>query len=366
MTISHLSLTNFRNILSAELTPCAGVNFIYGANGSGKTSILEALSVLGMGRSFRSHKYKTLINNDSDALTVFSRLTHSDGRLVPVGVSRQRSGDSTFKVDGSNVTSAAALAAHLPIQVINSHTFDLLEGSPKSRRQFIDWLVFHVEPQFYNLWKAAQRCLKHRNSLLRRDRIERLEVTPWDVELCSLTEAIEAYRQQTLVLFQAEFDQLVSEFVAVDGLSLSYQRGWDADIDYSEHLNQNFERDCQSGYTRAGVHRADIRIKVGRQLAVDILSRGQQKLLVCAMKIAQGLVFHRQTGRHCIYLVDDLPAELDPQYRQLLAHWLDKMDSQVFVTGVEQKTLVSSWQDIVDTEKRVFHVEHGKVTQVDV
>ena len=366
MTISKLTINNLRNILTAELLPSSGVNFIYGANGSGKTSTLESLSMLGLGRSFRSHKYKTLINNEQDSLTVFARLQSDNGVVVPIGVSRHRGGDSTFRVAGDNVNSAAALAAYLPIQVINSHTYELLEGSPKSRRQFIDWLVFHVEPKFYPLWKAAQRCLKHRNSLLRRDRIDRLEITPWDVELCSLTEAIEGYRQHTLGLFQTEFKQLVSEFVAVDNLSLSYQRGWDADQSYTEHLQQSFERDFQSGYTRAGVHRADIRIKVGRQLAVDILSRGQQKLLVCAMKIAQGLVFYRQTGRRCIYLVDDLPAELDPQYRQLLAHWLDKIGSQVFVTGVDKETLLSSWQKITDVDKRVFHVEHGTVTQTDM
>lgn len=365
MSISSLSITHFRNILSVQIDPSPGVNLLYGANGSGKTSVLEALSVLGLGRSFRSNKYKTLINTELDSLTVFARVERGDTQSTPVGVSRHRNGDASFKVDGSKVTSAAELASHLPIQVINAHTFGLLEGSPKSRRQFIDWLVFHVEPQFYNVWKAAQRCLKHRNSLLRRDRIDRLEIAPWDTELCNLTRQIEAFRQKTMTLFHAEFDKLISEFISIDGLCLHYQRGWDSQLDYSEQLLQGFERDCQSGYTRAGVHRADIRIKVGRQLAVDILSRGQQKLLVCAMKIAQGLVFYRQTGRRCIYLVDDLPAELDPVHRKLLAGWLDKIESQVFVTGVEKNTLVSSWHDIVDVEKRVFHVEHGTVEQVN-
>jgi len=363
MTISHLAITHFRNILSASLSPAASVNIIYGANGSGKTSILESLSVLGMGRSFRSHKYKTLINHQQDALTVFARLKNHNSVDIPVGVSRHRAGESSFRVDGCNVNSAASLAHYLPIQVINAHTFDLLEGSPKSRRQFMDWLVFHVEPQYYEAWKAAQRCLKHRNSLLRRDRIDRLELSPWDKELCVLTESIEQYRRTTIDVFLKTFNDLIEDFVVVDGLSLSYQRGWEAGIDYKDYLEQSFESDCQSGYTRFGVHRADLKIKIGRQLAVDILSRGQQKLLVCAMKIAQGLVFYRKTGRRCIYLVDDLPAELDLEYRTLLAGWLHKMESQVFVTGVDKQVLLSCWRDTEVKAKKMFHVEHGCVVE---
>jgi len=103
---------------------------------------------------------------------------------------------------------------------------------------------------------------------------------------------------------------------------------------------------------------------VDGQNAAEILSRGQQKLLVCALKIAQGYVFSRLTGRKTIYLVDDLPAELDEKHRNLLAHWLETMNTQVFITGVEREILLSTWQNKPHIETKMFHVEQGKVSLV--
>jgi DNA replication and repair protein RecF len=251
-------------------------------------------------------------------------------------------GTASFKANGLQLSSAAELASYLPVQVINSNTFLLLEGSPQVRRQFMDWLVFHVEPKFYQAWKDCERCLKHRNSLLRRDRID-------DFELACMEQ------------FLITFNELLQEFINVDGLSIHYYRGWDKDKSYRELLQASIQRDHQLGYTHSGIHRADLRITLRGQNAAEVLSRGQQKLLVCALKIAQGLVFTRLTGRKTVYLVDDLPAELDEKHRQLLAHWLDIMATQVFITGVEQETLRSTWQQKPDVAIKVFHVEHGEV-----
>src|SRR5690606_27077480 len=250
-----------------------------------------------------------------------------------------------FKANGQPVASAADLAHHLPLQVINSDTFGLLEGGPQIRRQFVDWLVFHVEPGFYPLWRNLQRCLKHRNSLLRHDRIDAFELAPWDQELVGLTEQIHQLRFNSIEKFSAVFQELASAFTGLEGLTLNYFRGWDRQTDYAEVLQKGLERDHRQGFTHAGSHRADLRIHLQGHNAVDLLSRGQQKLLVCALKITQGLVFQQATGRQCIYLVDDLPAELDIHHRQLLTDWLDSMNTQVFVTGVEPQALLETWTD---------------------
>ncbi|MCE3252608.1 MAG: replication/repair protein RecF [Cellvibrio sp.] len=347
------------------MAPSLQVNLIYGENGSGKTSILEAINLLALGRSFRSHKHKPLINHQQQSFTVFGRVHADDGSEVPIGISRHLDGDASFKANGVMVPSAADLAAYLPVQVINSDTFLLLEGSPKVRRQFIDWLVFHVEPNFFPAWKAIQRCLKHRNSLLRRDRINPSELAPWDKELVDLTDTIHEFRCQCMVRFNETFAELLKEFINIDNIALSYYRGWDKEKLYSVVLTDSLERDKRQGYTQSGSHRADLKITVNGLDAAEVLSRGQQKLLVCALKIAQGYVFTRITGRKSIYLVDDLPAELDEKHRALLVHWLDTMGTQVFITGVERETLLSSWCDKTEITPKMFHVEQGRVTEVD-
>jgi DNA replication and repair protein RecF len=364
MTLKRLFIQDLRNLEGVDIEPSAQVNLIYGENGSGKTSLLEAINLLALGRSFRSHKHKLLINREKQSFTVFGQVHTDDGSDVPIGISRHLDGEASFKANGVLVPSAADLAAYLPVQVINSDTFLLLEGSPKVRRQFIDWLVFHVEPNFFPAWKAIQRCLKHRNSLLRRDRIDPFELAPWDKELVDLTNKIHEFRAQCMIQFGETFAELLKEFINIDGIALGYYRGWDKEKLYSDVLNDSLERDSRQGYTHSGSHRADLKITVNGSDAAEILSRGQQKLLVCALKIAQGYVFSRITGRKSIYLVDDLPAELDEKHRTLLVHWLDTMRTQVFITGVEPETLLSSWRNKAGITPKMFHVEQGRVTEV--
>ena len=363
MTLKRLFVQNLRNLNSVDIQPSHRVNLIYGENGSGKTSILEAINVLALGRSFRSHKHKPLITNGQNAFTVFGKVLADDQAEVPIGINRQMDGTASFKANGTLVSSAAVLASYLPIQTINSDTFLLLEGSPKVRRQFIDWLVFHVEHNFFQIWKDCQRCLKHRNSLLRHDRIDPFELSTWDQELVRLTEQLHLYRSECFEIFKTTFYELLQEFINVDGIAIGYYCGWDKEKSYAEVLAANIDRDRHQGYTHMGSHRADLRITVNGQNAAEILSRGQQKLLVCALKIAQGYIFSRMTGRKTVYLIDDLPAELDEKHRQLLTRWLDSMSTQVFITGVEQESLLSSWLNKPGIEMKMFHVEQGCVTE---
>ena len=364
MTLKRLFIQNLRNINVADINLSDRVNLIYGDNGSGKTSILEAINLLALGKSFRSHKFKTLINNDSNEFTIFGKVSADNSADISIGINRERNGTAHFKVNGSSVSSAAELAIYLPVQVINSDTFLLLEGSPKVRRQLIDWLVFHVEPKFFPLCKACQRCLKHRNSLLRHAKVDNFELLTWNKELIILAEQIHVLRERCMAQFADTFYMLLKEFINVDGINIDYHRGWDKDKSYSDILKLNYERDRQLGYTHVGSHRADLRITVNGQNVADILSRGQQKLLVCALKIAQGYVFSQITGRKTIYLVDDLPAELDEKHRTLLAKWLDTMATQVFITGVEQETLFELWKNKSEIEIKMFHVKQGKLTEM--
>jgi DNA replication and repair protein RecF len=362
MTLKRLLIQDLRNLISVDINPSDQVNLIFGENGSGKTSLLEAISLLALGRSFRGHKHKALICRDKTAFVVFGRVASVEGAEIPIGINRHTDGTANFKANGDLVSSAADLAGYLPVQVIDAEAFLLLDGAPKVRRQFVDWLVFHVEPTFFQLWKDCQRCLKHRNSLLRRDRMAGLkapnlvELASWDRELVLLTEQIHRLRARCIDKFNISFCELIKEFVSVDGINISYYAGWDTDRPYGEILESGLERDYQTGYTHVGSNRADLRIKVHTQNAAEILSRGQQKLLVCALKIAQGYVFSQMTGRKTVYL--------DEKHRILLTTWLKIMDTQVFITGVEKEALVATWRDTPESAVKLFHVEQGRVKEV--
>lgn len=364
MPLHRLQINGLRNLktVNLQLSPC--INLFSGDNGAGKTSVLEAIHILSLGRSFRSHKHKSLIEYGGEKFTLFSRYEANASNVVNLGLERSRQGDLLIRCDGRPLNSVAEMASLLPVQVINSESFLLLEGSPQVRRQFMDWLVFHVEHQFYGVWKRLQLCLKHRNSLLRCDRIDPLQLAVWDAELIPLTEQIHRMRQDTYMKFMQVFPKLVEEFIAIDGLSLVYKPGWDEKLTFTEALAASSERDRRMGATSIGSHRAELKMLIHGLDAADVLSRGQQKLLVCALKIAQGLVFQNHTKRECIYLVDDLPAELDENYRSLLARWLLSMQTQVFVTGVEADVLQSTWSHLATPDVKMFHVEHGDIREI--
>ena len=154
MTIDRLDIQSIRNISSARLEQLGQVNIFHGANGSGKTSVLEAVHMLCLGRSFRSRQMRSVIQDAADEATVFAAVRdEKSARLKKVGVSRSRTQAAQIRIDGEQIRSLASLAELLPVQLLNADSFDLIEGGPALRRQFLDWGVFHVEHCFLQHWQ---------------------------------------------------------------------------------------------------------------------------------------------------------------------------------------------------------------------
>lgn len=364
MPLQRISINNLRNLGSANLNPSSRLNFIYGANGSGKTSVLEAIYLLGSGRSFRSHKIKPLIKHDSESLTLYAEHT-SNNSIHKIGLERSGANNaSRTKVDGRVVNSASSLASLLPTLMIDAHSFSLIEGSPKERRSFLDWLVFHVKHGFHDAWKGYSKALKQRNSLLRRGRIEGFEIRPWELEMCDKAHQLEAMRLECFKYLKQNLEAVISDFVPLEGVSFELYKGWDRDKTLEQQLDLGRERDYKLGYTWYGSQKADLKIKVSGHAADQALSRGQQKLLVCALKIAIGKTYSELSGRQCIYLVDDLPAELDSGNQKRLASWLNVIGAQVFVTAIELESLSLAWKETERDKIAMFHVKHGNVEQI--
>ena len=361
MQLRKLEVTGVRNLNQVTLAGLSPINIFFGSNGSGKTSVLESIHLLSLAKSFRSHKVKPVIHHDSDQLVVFGELLTADNIASPMGIQRSKKEPGLIKVDGKALRSVAELAEYMPLQVINSATFLLLEGSPSVRRQFIDWGVFHVEHQFHSVWKATQRCLKQRNSLLRHGKIADEQLSLWSRELAKNGQQLDQYRQQYFEQLAPVFHKLLSQLMEVDGLTISYYRGWDKDKSLEDVLQENLTRELEQGRTLSSPHRADLRIRLNGSNAAESLSRGQQKLVVCALRVAQGYLLAKLTGRTCIYLIDDLPAELDKLHRKALCRLLEDLNSQVFVTCVDHKDLSDCWSD--KNNINVFHVEHGCISQ---
>ena len=332
--------------------------------------MLESIHLLGMARSFRGSSVKSLINHDSPCCTVFgttvldSLLAATNkgvaGAGMPVGVQRNRSGEAQIKIGGAPVRTVAELAEQLPLQVITAESFGLLTGSPGARRRYLDWGVFHVEHQFFGQWQRFQRSIKQRNNLLRRGKISDQELAAWTRDLAQTGTVINEYRKDYFEILAPCFKEIMARLApSLDALELRYQQGWDRQLTYSEALAQGFAADTEHGYTHSGPQRADIRVLSGNHLAAETLSRGQQKLVVCGLKLAQGRLMTQLGRGTCTYLIDDLPSELDNAHSVLVCELLASMEAQVFITCIDQREIRSVWPE--SEELAMFHVEQGVV-----
>jgi len=365
MPLQRLYVNGLRNLCDARLEGCGRINILMGPNGSGKTSFLEAIYLLGLGRSFRSIRQAPIINYEKDALTIYGELEQggADG-YQSIGVLRSRLGKQGLRVNREPVENIAELAKALPLQLINSESFALVSGGPKMRRQFMDWGVFHVKPTFLGSWRNAQRCLRQRNHLLRahgarrHDRIYTPELAAWDEELALCSASMDQLRARYIDDIRVHFDDILRRLTDLPPVSLNYQRGWGADTGLQAALESSFAQDVVRGSTTFGPQRANIDIRLGGVPAADVLSRGQLKMVVSSLRLAQGAHLARQHGVRCVYLLDDLPAELDREHRTALCRLIDEMGCQAFITCPDADAIRHSWSD--PGAVRRFHVKHGQ------
>ncbi|MEJ2043413.1 MAG: DNA replication/repair protein RecF [Reinekea sp.] len=358
MSLKTLSFQGIRNLASSQLSLSDRVNVFYGDNGAGKTSILEAVHLLAMARSFRLARTRTVISHEVEELVVSGQL-EAKGQLV---VRRTTKGQLQIRLQGEQLSSLADLVHLQPLQLVHSDSFLLLEGSPGDRRQFLDWGVFHDSPSFHLDWQRLQKSLKNRNSLLRSGRIDRSELAVWEREYLASAESIDSDRKAYLKGFVPRFHQVLEQLIELPELRIHYYRGWEKNTPLAEVLAQQLERDKKLGYTQSGPQRADMRIKTGKVNAADELSRGQQKLVVCALKIAQSLYLQDKQQQPTLFLLDDLPSELDRHHIEKLGALIEGLNSQVFMTCVDPEPLTYFWKH--PDQLRMFHVEHGEIRQM--
>jgi len=350
-----LNISGLRNLEVSTLLPSSGFNLIFGENGSGKTSLLEAIYLLGRAKTFRSASRSPILQEGAESCVLHAQLQDGTG----LGFSRNKSGEQDLRVNTSTIKNQAELVDKLPLQLINAEAFKILEGGPSIRRSFLDWGVFHVEHQFLPYWQGMQRALANRNALLKANSLNSQEIAPWTQEFCQLALQVHGCRESYMQRLQPYLANCLEDLLPDHKISLSYECGWDKTQSLQDQLATRLEQDRRYGHTGLGPHRADIKISVQDKPAADLLSRGQQKLLVIAMKIAQAALLAALNKEQCLFLIDDLPAELDSANRTKVLGMLQQSGEQVFVTGIEAETLLNSLEK--REEARLFHVKHGKI-----
>jgi len=352
MSLAELRVENLRCIASAALEFSPELNLIAGENGAGKTSILEAIFLLGRGRSFRTRSSERLIRYGQPRLTVFGRTDSSPPRHA--GIEIASDGGTRARIDGENATSLLELSSVVPVQAIDPEIHKLVDQGPERRRRWLDWLVFHVEPSFAVHWGRYTRALKQRNAALRSGSTA---ADAWDKELIVNGMAITEARQRSLARLLPRLTENFARFGGLD-VAPSFSTGWAADQEFETALRSHRERDRQRGTTTTGPHRADVTLRRGHRTARETLSRGQQKLTAVAMIISQLRLLQDELGMRAVLLLDDPAAELDGKNLQRLFDELAALKSQMIATSLTPETA------LFQAPKATFHVEQGRVVRL--
>jgi len=356
--VNRLQIDGLRNLSKVDLALDPGINFFYGLNGAGKTSVLEAAHILATGRSFRVGQPRDMIQYGQSRYQIVAHCqTDAEDPNSTLILGLQRSLDDwTARINGDPIERISDLATHLVALSFHPSSHELIEGGPERRRQYLDYTMFHVEHTFLTTWRNYRKVLKHRNACIRQ-KLGDDSFDYWEGELARYAALLTKQREAIMQQLQEVFSSL-SEMILGDNLSLAmqYQRGWKQDADLLDVLLQQRRTDRQMGYTRSGPHRADIRLSLSTGKVAPQLSRGQQKSLALILLMSQLSVIQAETSHRPLILLDDFPSELDVNKQAACLDRLSKTGCQILITGVDPPG-----PGLKQHSATVFHVEHGQI-----
>ncbi len=262
------------------------------------------------------------------------------------------------RVGGRAVESSSGLAQEMGLALVTPESHRLLTGGPKERRRVLDWGLFHVEQGYLELLQRYGRAIRQRNAALRGWGAKGA-LSGWDREVVLAGEELSRIRESYVAGLEGVLQEVTGALLDLP-VTVCLKRGWGGDESLEEALGRTQIRDRTEGRTTVGPHRADLEFRIGGILPEEALSRGQAKLFVCGVELAQVKRMSDRGGERPVMLVDDLPSELDEENRGRFLKLLAGTGGQVFVTAVEQGQVTEAdWQS-----HRLFHVEQGRLHEV--
>ncbi|MBS3982888.1 MAG: DNA replication/repair protein RecF [Dethiobacter sp.] len=367
LRIEALKLINFRNYPELELELDKNLNLFVGANGQGKTNLLEAISFLASGVSFRTHNESELVFWGEKNCFVSGIVSKRFGKQTQQVFYESEKRKKTFKNQGVLIERRKYLSQLIPVLFI-PEDLTLVKGQPQGRRRFLDEEIVKVSPVYEFELGRYQQIVRQRNFLLKKYRekiIGSQEMESWNEQLVTqavkiLTKRMAALRRISL-LARLVHRNLTGrrENLEINYASLpTYQEGAHPEqIRQSllESMEERKQEEVRWGQTLVGPHRDDILFFINGKNAKMYASQGQQRTLVLALKLAELEYVKGETGEYPVLLFDDVFSELDENRRRFLVETIEGR-VQTFITGTEAERLGN-----FKHSGRMFTVSRGEV-----
>ncbi len=353
MPIHALGVENLRILQRSQIEASEGIHWFFGPNGSGKTSLIEAIHLLVTGRTFTGKtELDPLIRDGTTHLLLRLELAeHPRVQLI-----KQRQQEKRLMM-GMEAIRHHQIARHLPLVSLHGQALALVDGPALHRRRFLDWGPFHLHAGHAQVLQAYQRLLRQRNAGLRRRDPDPV-VKSWDKGLAETAERINQQRRDYLEDLRPHLDNQLKRLLPRHRLELRFTPGWSRQRPLEQVLTEQLAQDRLRGHTQAGAHRADLRLLVDGHPARERLSQGEKRRLVAAMRLAQLSWIRSRLPQEPICLVDDFGSELDCQGGEILLKTLNELGVQTFITSIEG--IMESYRRCAPPAT-LFHVKHGQV-----
>ena len=326
MTVQRLWLADFRNHKTLEVSLDPGVTVVVGANGDGKTNLLEGLAWLARGTSFRGASTEAMVRKGADRAVIRAEVVDRD-RVVLLEAELVASGRNRIQVNKNRVQRLRDLLGHFRTTVFGPDDLILVKGGPAERRTLIDDLLVDLQPRNQALRADLDRVLRQRNTLLKQARgrstpkvNDTLDV--WDAKLSEVGEALTAARMELLTALGPEANRLLGMLTGGrSGLAMTYVSEW-KDDSLAVALRQVRPEDLRRGLSTVGPHRDEIRIEVDDLPARTHASQGEQRSVALALRLAGHQIVVDRTKTDPVVLLDDVFSELDDDRSRALVDLL--------------------------------------------
>jgi DNA replication and repair protein RecF len=353
--INKLFINQFRNLNNQLIKPSKNINLFIADNAQGKTNLIEAIYYLGHNRSFKTKLIKELINIDNN---IFQLNAITGTHRIKLEKSRKK---TIININQQQLKNTSELAQILPIQIMTPDKGFIVNGTPKNKRSYLDWGVFHVKPTVSSYFKNYNKALKNINLLLLSSKVQELDF--WFLEIAKISTKINQartnYINQLKKIHSNEILPLLSElFNSVKIFDYQFKSGWPKEVDgldyqsIYQYLTQNKTFLLKTKYLNYGPHKASIKFSLNSKEEF-FLSRGQQKILSIVFWLTQVLILVK-SGTNPIVLIDDMSSELDQQKIKIILHYLKTLDVQTFMTNINHNLPL-----IKDHSTNIFHINKG-------
>ena len=367
MYIRKLSLVNFKNIRQAEINFSPKINCFIGANGAGKTNILDAVYFLSYCKSHSNNIDSQNITHGQDFFVIQGDYSMSDDREENIYCGLKRNKKKQFKRNQKEYTRLSDHVGLIPLVIVSPDDQTLISGASEERRRFVDSIISQYDRQYLNLLIRYNSALQQRNSLLKQDggmpSAEMFDL--WDTQLAQLGESI----YQTRVSFLEKFVPLFQKYYTFlssnnEEVTLAYESHLNTN-DLYDMLVQRRERDFYLGYTTAGIHRDDLAMNIDGYPIKRVGSQGQNKTYLVALKLAQFSFLKETSASTPLLLFDDIFDKLDSsRVSQIIRLVSEDTFGQIFITDTNREH-IDEIIDMLDYESRIFSVDGGEVSLID-